>query len=94
MSQQLEQIAGSLGYLEMDGDGNILKSGGELENEERMANHFYDLFCQCVQFPLEPTDELRRVSVNYNEFCFVMMASSGHLFVVKRMGKLQEPAIV
>ncbi|CAL1682948.1 unnamed protein product [Lasius platythorax] len=88
----LERIPDQTGYLVLTEDGAVLTSGGDLENDERIANIISSLVTLTSKvdpkaFPLNNAFE--KISINYKDHCYVICLSNKKIYVVKR--KLQFP---
>ncbi|XP_063224627.1 ragulator complex protein LAMTOR4 homolog [Bacillus rossius redtenbacheri] len=83
----LERVPDQVGYLVLTEDGAVVASGGELENNERVANVITGLvsLTSCVDPAAFPADEaFKRISVTYEDHSYVVCLSNKRLLVVKR----------
>ncbi|XP_067014369.1 ragulator complex protein LAMTOR4 homolog [Anabrus simplex] len=83
----LERIPDQVGYLVITEDGAVIASGGELENDERIADIVSGLVSisdkvDAVAFP--PGEGFKRISITYDDFCYVICLSNKKIHVVKR----------
>ncbi|XP_050450845.1 ragulator complex protein LAMTOR4 isoform X2 [Cataglyphis hispanica] len=83
----LERIPDQTGYLVLTEDGAVLTSGGDLENDERIANIISSLVTLTSKvdpkaFPLNNAFE--KISINYKDHCYVVCLSNKKIYVVKR----------
>lgn len=92
----LERIPDQMGYLLLAEDGAVVSSGGEMENDERIASVIYGLVTLTDR--LDSTvqeDGYKRISVVYDDHCYVICLSNKKIHVVKRKFSLNEtePAV-
>ncbi|XP_012218447.1 ragulator complex protein LAMTOR4 homolog [Linepithema humile] len=83
----LERIPDQIGYLVLTEDGAVLTSGGDLENDERVANIIIRLvrLTNNIDPKAFPThDGYEKISINYNNHCYVICLSNKKIYVVKR----------
>lgn len=94
MTQGIERIADSLGFLVFNEDG-VLSSGGELENDEKMADKLMKLTQTALHVPLggQSGSTFRRLSVMYDSFMYMITVSNHKVYVSKRRHIPQEPAL-
>ncbi|KAG8238514.1 hypothetical protein J437_LFUL016180 [Ladona fulva] len=83
----LERIPDQVGYLVLNDDGAVVASGGELENDEHMANIITGLVTitdkiDTVAFP--PEESFKKISVNFESYSYVVCLSNKKIHVVKR----------
>uniref|UniRef100_A0A6M2DLY0 Late endosomal/lysosomal adaptor and MAPK and MTOR activator 4 n=1 Tax=Xenopsylla cheopis TaxID=163159 RepID=A0A6M2DLY0_XENCH len=83
----MERIPDQVGYLIMSEDGAVIASGGDLENDERIANIFNNLISITKNinpdaFPEE--DGFKKVSLTYSDHCFIICLSNKKIHVVKK----------
>ncbi|EZA61475.1 ragulator complex protein LAMTOR4 homolog isoform X2 [Ooceraea biroi] len=83
----LERIPDQTGYLVLTEDGAVLTSGGDLENDERMANVITGLVTltnkvDSKAFPSH--DAFEKISITYKDHCYVICLSNKKIYVVKR----------
>lgn len=75
----------------------MLQSGGDLENDERVANIISSLVTltnkvDAKAFPLH--DPFEKISITYNDHCYVICLSNKKIHVVKRKLPSATTAIV
>ncbi|XP_069668839.1 ragulator complex protein LAMTOR4 homolog isoform X2 [Periplaneta americana] len=93
----LERIPDQVGYLLLAEDGAVISSGGELENDERVANIIYGLITLTDKVDTTMQEEgFKRISVVYDDHCYVICLSNKKIHVVKRKFAMDqmEPVIV
>ncbi|XP_046398881.1 ragulator complex protein LAMTOR4 homolog [Ischnura elegans] len=83
----LERIPDQVGYLVLTDDGAVVASGGELENDEHMANIITGLVTitdkvDPVAFSAE--EGFKKISVNFERHSYVICMSNKKIHVVKR----------
>ncbi|XP_011148589.2 ragulator complex protein LAMTOR4 homolog isoform X1 [Harpegnathos saltator] len=88
----LDRIPDQTGYLVLTEDGAVLTSGGDLENDERMANVIVGLVTLTSgidpkAFPAHEAFE--KISITYKDHCYVICLSNKKIHVIKR--KLPQP---
>lgn len=91
----LDRIPDQTGYLVLTEDGAVLTSGGDLENDERVANIIVGLVTLTSRvdtkaFSAQETFE--KISITYKDHCYVICLSNKKIHVVKR--KLPLPTTV
>ncbi|GLH03683.1 hypothetical protein R5R35_009416 [Gryllus longicercus] len=83
----LDRIPDQVGYLIMAEDGAVISSGGELENNERIADIISGLISLTDNVDLSAfqlAEGFKRISVTYDEFAYVICLSNKKVHVVKR----------
>ncbi|XP_017884842.1 ragulator complex protein LAMTOR4 homolog [Ceratina calcarata] len=83
----LERIPDQIGYLVLTEDGAVLSSGGELENDERIANIIVGLvtLTNKIDSKAFPNNEVfDKISITYPDHCYVICLSNKKLHVVKK----------
>lgn len=85
----MDRQPGHLGYLLLNEDGAVLSSSGDLENDERTADAIMGLVGLVARvdpaaFPANPEEGFRRLSVTYDDHCYVVCLSNKKVHVVKR----------
>ncbi|XP_076292259.1 late endosomal/lysosomal adaptor, MAPK and MTOR activator 4 [Lasioglossum baleicum] len=83
----LERIPDQIGYLVMNEDGAVLTSGGELENDERIANVILGLVTLTNKVDPKgfPSNEaFDKISITYPDHCYVICLSNKKIHVVKK----------
>ncbi|XP_011161210.1 ragulator complex protein LAMTOR4 homolog [Solenopsis invicta] len=83
----LERIPDQIGYLVLTEDGAVLTSGGDLENDERVANIISSLVTLTSKvdpkaFP--SNDPFDKISIKYKDHCYIVCLSNKKIYVVKR----------
>ncbi|XP_041373858.1 ragulator complex protein LAMTOR4-like [Gigantopelta aegis] len=94
-AQGLERIPDSLGYLVLTEDGAVVSSGGELENDEMMANKLTRLVYTASKIPLsaDKRDTFRRISVICDDVVYMATVSNHRIYICKRQYVTQEPVV-
>ena len=84
--QGIDRIAGELGYLVVNSDGAVVASGGDLENEENIANIIVKMLQYAVKVPLSADDSqnCKRISVVYNDFTLLATVSNQKVYIIKK----------
>lgn len=83
----LERIPDQIGYLILNEDGAVLTSGGELENNEKIANIVMGLITLTnkVDPKAFPSSEaFEKISITYQDHCYVICLSNKKIHVVKK----------
>lgn len=96
MTAGIDRIPDSLGYLVFNEDG-VLCSGGDLENDEDMANKFMAIVQTALRIQVGTADApstFKRLSVIWDDFLYVLTVSNHKVFVSKRRHVPLEPALV
>ncbi|XP_012266067.1 ragulator complex protein LAMTOR4 homolog [Athalia rosae] len=83
----MERIPDQVGYLVLKEDGAVLTSGGELENDERIANIVMSLIT--LTDTIDPkafssNDTFNKISITYGDHCYVICLSNKKIYVVKK----------
>ncbi|CAH4026796.1 ragulator complex protein LAMTOR4 homolog isoform X1 [Pieris napi] len=89
----MEKIPDRLGYLILTEDGAVLESGGELENDERVATIVTDLISlsnSVDPVAFAPNENFKKISITYEDHWFIICLSNKKIHVVKR--SIQAPA--
>ncbi|XP_064639251.1 ragulator complex protein LAMTOR4-like [Lineus longissimus] len=96
ITQGIDRIPDSLGFLVLNEDGAVLGSGGELENDEVKADIFMNLIQKAAKIQMSADDRtpLKRLSIMYDNFMYVITATSGQVYICKRHHIPTEPANV
>lgn len=94
----LERIPDQVGYLVITEDGAVIASGGELENDEHVADTITGLVAMADKVDVaafQPGEVFKRISVTYDDFSYVICLSNKKIHVVKRkfIPNQQEPAM-
>lgn len=82
----IEDISNSLGYAVVHGmSGNIVKSGGDLENDDVTIGKLYSIFVDSIRTIGD--DSMHRVSVTFGTFSYVLTMGEGngekHVYILK-----------
>lgn len=83
----LERIPNQIGYLILTEDGAVLTSGGELENDERIANIIVGLVTLTNRIDPKafPNNEaFHKISITYPDHCYIICLSNKKIHVVKK----------
>ncbi|KAF9824874.1 hypothetical protein SFRURICE_001747 [Spodoptera frugiperda] len=83
----MEKIPDQIGYLVLTEDGAVLESGGELENDERVATIITDLISlsnKVDPVAFGPNEQFKKISITYDDHWFVICLSNKKIYVVKR----------
>nr|XP_034832373.1 ragulator complex protein LAMTOR4 homolog [Maniola hyperantus] len=83
----MEKIPDQLGYLILTEDGAVLESGGELENDERVASIITDLIG--ISNSIDPVafgrdEKFKKITITYDDHWFIICISNKKIYVVKR----------
>ncbi|KPI95572.1 PREDICTED: ragulator complex protein LAMTOR4 homolog [Papilio xuthus] len=84
----MEKIPDQIGYLILTEDGAVLESGGELENDERIATIIIDLISLSNTVdPLAfgPNENFKKISITYDDHWYVICMSNKKIYVIKRL---------
>ncbi|XP_014473571.1 PREDICTED: ragulator complex protein LAMTOR4 homolog isoform X1 [Dinoponera quadriceps] len=93
----LDRIPDQTGYLVLTEDGAVLTSGGDLENDERVANIIVGLvtLTNGIDPKAFPAPEaFEKISITYKDHCYVICLSNKKIHVVKRKLPLPTAAII
>jgi len=77
-----DKIPGQLGYLVLKKNGTILSSGGELENDEKLATTFHQIVWTATKGDFGT--EVDKLTVNYADHCYVITSSNSNIQIVKK----------
>ncbi|XP_030030675.1 ragulator complex protein LAMTOR4 homolog [Manduca sexta] len=83
----MEKIPDQIGYLVLTEDGAVLESGGELENDERVATIITDLITlsnKVDPVAFGPNEQFKKISITYDDHWFAICLSNKKIYVVKR----------
>ncbi|XP_076627131.1 late endosomal/lysosomal adaptor, MAPK and MTOR activator 4 [Colletes latitarsis] len=83
----LERIPDQIGYLILTEDGAVLTSGGELENDEKIANIIVGLVTLTNKIDPKgfPSNEaFDKISITYPDHCYIICLSNKKIHVVKK----------
>ncbi|XP_033208233.1 ragulator complex protein LAMTOR4 homolog [Belonocnema kinseyi] len=88
----MERIPDQIGYLVLTEDGAVLTSGGELENDERVANIIIGLVSLINKDNSKAffSDDFEKISITYDHHCYIICLSNKKIHVVKK--KLNPPS--
>ncbi|XP_054273056.1 ragulator complex protein LAMTOR4-like [Macrosteles quadrilineatus] len=86
----LERIQDQIGYLVLNEDGAVIASGGELENNEHVADVVTGLISLADN--IQPDEEgYKKISVTYENFSYVICLSNKKVYVVKKRHSWSPP---
>lgn len=83
----MEKIPDQLGFLVLSAEGGIISSGGELENEERIAEIIYEMVHSTDKSDIVPSDckdSFNRMSIHFGSYYYAVTMSSQKVFISKR----------
>ncbi|GBP85147.1 hypothetical protein EVAR_57645_1 [Eumeta japonica] len=83
----MDKIPDQVGYLVLTEDGAVLESGGELENDERVAAIVTELVTLSNRVDLvafSSNDQFKKISITYDDHAFIICISNKKIYVVKR----------
>ncbi|OXU24184.1 ragulator complex protein LAMTOR4 homolog [Nasonia vitripennis] len=83
----MERIPDQVGYLVLTEDGAVLTSGGELENDERLANIVMSLISLTDKIDSKafPSNEaFDKISIIYDNHCYIICLSNKKVHVIKK----------
>ncbi|XP_059050389.1 ragulator complex protein LAMTOR4 homolog [Achroia grisella] len=83
----MDKIPDQIGYLVLAEDGAVLESGGDLENDERVATIITDLITLSNKVDpcaFSPNEKFKKISITYDDHWFVICLSNKKIYVVKR----------
>ncbi|XP_066593522.1 ragulator complex protein LAMTOR4 homolog [Prorops nasuta] len=83
----MERIPDQVGYLVLTEDGAVLTSGGELENDERIANIIIGLVTLTNKIDPKafPNNEaFDKITITYKDHCYIICLSNKKIHVVKK----------
>ncbi|XP_015593722.1 ragulator complex protein LAMTOR4 homolog isoform X2 [Cephus cinctus] len=83
----MERIPDQIGYLVLTEDGAVLTSGGELENDERIANLIMGLITLTDNIDsnaFATNEKFDKMSVTYDDHCYIISLSNKKIHVVKK----------
>ncbi|XP_072949307.1 ragulator complex protein LAMTOR4 homolog [Epargyreus clarus] len=83
----MEKIPDQIGYLILTEDGAVLESGGELENDERVATIITGLISlsnSVDPVAFGPNEQFKKISITYDDHWFVICISNKKIYVAKR----------
>ncbi|KAL8574211.1 hypothetical protein ACOMHN_066394 [Nucella lapillus] len=91
--QGIERIPDSLGYLVLTEEGAVVSSGGDLENDEGVANKISKMVMTAVRLVgiQEKKDAFKRLTVVYDNFLYAATVSNHKILVSKRKYVPQDP---
>ncbi|KAK2171410.1 hypothetical protein NP493_1071g00064 [Ridgeia piscesae] len=86
MMQGIDRIPDSAGHIVMKEDGAVVASGGDLENDEVMADQLMRLTRLSLKVlqSSNSSANFRRLSVIWDDFQYVITVSNHRVFVCKR----------
>lgn len=77
-----ERISGHTGHLVLNTDGAIISSGGDLENNERIAANISKILKTVGRGDFGSAVE--KISINYADHSFLVCSWSKKIYVVKK----------
>ncbi|KAK0089892.1 hypothetical protein PV325_004915 [Microctonus aethiopoides] len=82
----MERIPDQIGYLVLTEDGAVLASGGELENNERIANIITGLVTLTDKIDPKTThnDAYNKITIVYSTHCYVICLSNKKIHIIKK----------
>ncbi|XP_063825622.1 ragulator complex protein LAMTOR4 homolog [Ostrinia nubilalis] len=83
----MDKIPDQIGYLVLAEDGAVLESGGELENDERVATIITDLITLSNKVDpaaFAPNEQFKKITITYDDHWFVVCLSNKKIYVVKK----------
>lgn len=83
----LERIPDQIGYLVLNEDGAVLTSGGELENDEKIANIIMGLITLTNKidpkgFPVN--EAFDKIVIMYQDHSYVICLSNKKIHIIKK----------
>ncbi|XP_038050261.1 ragulator complex protein LAMTOR4-like [Patiria miniata] len=91
----LDRVPDQDGYLIINGDGAVMASSGDLENDERVAGILMNMVRLASRIKINPDkpETFKRLSVVFDDFMYVATISSSKVYVSKRRHNPQEPVL-
>ncbi|XP_011313100.1 ragulator complex protein LAMTOR4 isoform X1 [Fopius arisanus] len=86
----IEKIPDQIGYLVLTEDGAVLASGGELENDEWIANIVTGLVTMTDKIDpntLVGNETFNKISIVYPNHCYVICLSNKKIHVLKKKNR-------
>ncbi|XP_034936242.1 ragulator complex protein LAMTOR4 homolog [Chelonus insularis] len=82
----MERIPDQIGYLVLTGDGAVLASGGELENNERVANVIMSLVTleSKIDDKTSNNKSFNKILIKYPNHCYIVCLSNKKIHVIKK----------
>lgn len=82
----IDKIPDQKGYLVISLDGSVLASGGDMENDEKLAHCIHNIVHLASKVPLSDDNNqyYKRLTVSYKEFSLMITVSSQRIYAVKR----------
>lgn len=83
----MERIPDQVGYLVLTEDGAVLTSGGELENDERIANVVTGLVTLTDKIDpkaFRANELFEKISITYSDHCYIICLSNKKIHVLKK----------
>jgi len=75
-----ESVSNQLGFLQLSSDtGAILLSGGDLQNEEKIAKTLYNIVKCSMNL-----EKVKTLSLNFQACCYIVVLSGNKIHVVKK----------
>nr|CAH7743996.1 unnamed protein product [Callosobruchus chinensis] len=78
---------GQTGYLQLNDDGAVLSSSGDLENDERTAAiimGLVNLTSQIDSKAFPPEEGFKKLSLVYDDHCYIVCLSNRKIHIVKK----------
>ncbi|XP_025079364.1 ragulator complex protein LAMTOR4-like [Pomacea canaliculata] len=94
--QGIERIPDSLGYLVLTEEGAVVSSGGDLENDENVANKITKMVYSAVKLVNlnDRKDSFKRLTVVFDNFLYAITISNHKIMISKRKYVPQDPVSV
>ncbi|XP_060522602.1 ragulator complex protein LAMTOR4 homolog [Cylas formicarius] len=88
-------VVGQTGYLVLNSEGAVLTSGGDLDNDERVAGLLYGLLKIARKLFDNPVldESFKRFSVIYDDHAYVVCLSNRKVYIVKRQLQASDNAV-
>ena len=87
LTHGLDKIPDVQGYLEINSDGAVRASSGDLENDENVAGVITKMLQTAVKIPIsgdKTQTGLNRMSVYFGDFSLMATVANQRILVVKR----------
>jgi hypothetical protein len=89
MSHGLDKIPDAIGHMVLAEDGVVISSGGDMSNDEQLADKLTKLVHNAYRAHLSNANisknsNFRRLTVIWDDFVYVMTISNHKIFVAKR----------
>lgn len=85
-AQGLDKIPDVLGYLEINSDGAVLASSGDLEKDESVADAITKMLQTAIKISIsgDKSQTFNRLSVYFEDFTLMATVTNQRILVVKR----------